>query len=62
VRLVPSHKQTGNGNDALTPAKWPLKIFFVFIEAGMNAFLALERLHTILSPEAERVCSLALVK
>ncbi len=50
MRFVQSHRQSDKVTSDLSPANWPVEFVIISNEAGHDAFLNQNRIHTILDP------------
>jgi hypothetical protein len=50
MRSVPANKQYDDATSSLSPVRWRVEIVIIFNEAGRDAFLNHDWIHTILSP------------
>ena len=50
MRFVPAHKQTYDASSELKPAKWLVELVLIANAMGREAYLNIDKIHTILSP------------
>jgi ribonuclease HI len=59
MRFVPSHRQSDEATQALSPAKWPVEFVLIANSKGREAFLSHDRISQILSPAIQATCALS---
>jgi hypothetical protein len=59
MRFVPAHKQADEATDVLSPAKWSVEFVLIANPKGREAFMDINRIHTILAPAIQATSHLA---